>query len=50
MKKTTAQDNIDKIGELFGEFIEDVFGESPLNEGFRNWNKTTEKIKKGKQK
>ena len=50
MKKPSAQDNIDKIGELFAEFIEDVFGESPLNKAFKDWNDTTEKIKKEQEK
>ena len=49
MKKTTAQDNMNKIGELFDEFVQDVFFKSPLEEAFKNWRETTKKIKKRRE-
>ena len=49
MKKTAAQETMEKIGSLFDEFVQDVFGISPLDEGFENWKKTTEKIKKRRE-
>ena len=49
MKKTTAQENMNKIGSLFDEFVQDVFGISPLEEGFENWRETTKKIKKRRE-
>ena len=39
------KNNIDKQAEVFGQFVKEVFGESPLDEAFKNWNKTTKIIK-----
>ena len=43
MKK--AKNNTFRPADLFDQFIKDVFGESPLEEAFRSWNKTTKQIK-----
>tara|TARA_Y100000310_G_C20097087_1_gene540990 strand:- start:306 stop:452 length:147 start_codon:yes stop_codon:yes gene_type:complete len=48
MKK--AKNNVFKPTDLFDQFIKDVFVESPLEEAFRNWNKTSKQIKENKQK
>ncbi len=37
--------NIYKPADVFDQFIKEVFGKSPLDEAFKNWNKTTKIIK-----
>ena len=31
--------------DVFDQFIQEVFGKSPLEEAFQEWNETTKKIK-----
>ena len=44
-----AKKNIYKPADVFDQFIKEVFGKSPLDEAFKNWNKTTKIIKENKQ-
>ena len=45
-----AKNNTYKPADVFDQFVKEVFGESPLDEAFKNWNKTTKKIKKMREK
>ena len=40
-----VKENIYKPADVFDQFIKEVFGKSPLDEAFKNWNKTTKIIK-----
>ena len=40
-----AKNNIYRPADVFDQFIKEVFGKSPLDEAFKNWNKTAKIIK-----